>query len=104
LEGARLFGGLFLWTHDRCNTRIVSVKRVTVTLDEETAMWTRSEAARRDVSVSGLIRQLLTDHMGGQNAYAGAKGRYLSRQPSKLSKRGSQYPGREKLHDRTGLR
>jgi hypothetical protein len=80
------------------------MKNVTVTLDEETALWARLEAARRDVSVSSLLRQLLTDHMGGQVAYEGAKDRYLSRQPSKLSKRGSSYPRREELHDRAGLR
>jgi hypothetical protein len=80
------------------------MKNVTVTLDEETALWARLEAARRDVSVSSLIRELLTDHMGGQVAYAGAKDRYLSRQPAKLSKRGSRHPGREELHDRAGLR
>jgi hypothetical protein len=80
------------------------MKNVTVTLDEETALWARLEAARQDVSVSSLIRHLLTDHMGGHVAYEGAKDRYLSRQPSKISKRGSTYPGREELHDRAGLR
>ena len=79
------------------------MKNVTVTLDEETALWARLEAARRDVSVSSLIRQLLTDHMGGQIAYAGRR-TLSSRQPSKLSKRGSRYPEREELHDRAGLR
>ncbi len=80
------------------------MKNVTVTLDEETALWARLEAARRDVSVSSLIRQLLTDHMGGHVAYEGAKVRYLSRQPSTLSKQGRRYPGREELHDRADLR
>jgi hypothetical protein len=80
------------------------MKNVTVTLDEETALWARLEAARRDISVSSLIRQLLTDHMGGQVAYAGAKDRYLSRQPTTLSKPGGRYPSREELHDRAGLR
>jgi anti-sigma factor RsiW len=80
------------------------VKNVTVTLDEETALWARLEAARRDISVSSLIRQLLTEHMGGQVAYDGAKGRYLARQAAAMSTPGSSYPGREELHDRAGLR
>jgi hypothetical protein len=79
------------------------MKNVTVTLDEETALWSRLEAARRDISVSSLIRQLLSERMGGQVAYQGARARYLSRQPSALSE-GGRYPRREELHDRADLR
>jgi AbrB family looped-hinge helix DNA binding protein len=75
--------------------------KVTVTLDEETARWARLEAARRDVSVSSLLRNLLHDHMGSRESYAGAKERNLSRAPRKL---GGPEPSREELHDRAGLR
>jgi hypothetical protein len=94
-------GGL---TQNLWNTRIVSMKNVTVTLDEETALWARLEAARRDISVSSLIRQLLTEHMGGQVAYEGARARYLARGGSALSEQAGAYPRREELHDRAGLR
>ena len=77
------------------------MKNVTVTLDEETARWARIEAARRDVSVSSLLRDLLHDHMRSRESYAGAKERYLSREPRKL---GGLRPSREELHDRAGLR
>jgi hypothetical protein len=80
-------------------TRVV--KNVTVTLDEETARWARVEAARRDVSLSSLLRDLLREHMGGRESYSGAKDRYLSREPQKL---GGPRPSREELHDRAGLR
>ncbi len=79
------------------------MKNVTVTLDEETARWARIEAARREMSVSGFIRQLLRERMGGQAAYAGAMSRYLSRAGSNLSS-GRPYPAREELHERAGLR
>ena len=79
------------------------MRNVTVTLDEETALWARLEAARRDISVSSLIRQLLAERMGGQVAYEGAQTRYLSRSASALSKSAT-YPRREELHDRAGLR
>lgn len=79
------------------------MRNVTVTLDEETARWARLEAARRDVSVSSLIRELLRERMGGQLAYAGAMERYLSRRASGLKRRG-RYPSREELHERAGLR
>ena len=78
-----------------------AVKNVTVTLDEETARWARVEAARRDVSVSSLLRDLLREHMGRRESYAGAMERYLSREPRKL---GGPPPSREELHDRAGLR
>ncbi len=76
------------------------MRNVTVTLDEETARWARMEAARRDVSVSSLLRELLREHMGGRVAYAGAMERYLSRSPGNL---GGRRPTREELHDRAGL-
>ena len=79
------------------------MRNVTVTLDEETARWARIEAARRDMSVSSFVRQLLRERMGGQVAYAGAMSRYLSRAGSDLSEGGG-YPAREELHDRAGLR
>jgi hypothetical protein len=79
------------------------MKNVTVTLDEETAQWARLEAARRDISVSSLLRDLLRESMGGQAAYAGARERYLSRPGSDLSS-GAAYPKRNTLHDRAGLR
>lgn len=79
------------------------MKNLTVTLDQETARWARIEAARREMSVSGFIRLLLRERMGGQAEFAGARDRYLSRAGSDISG-GKRYPGREGLHDRAGLR
>lgn len=90
-------------TQDSCYTNIVFVKNVTVTLDEETATWARLEAARRDISVSSLLRDLLREAMGGQEAYAGARQRYRSRGARDLSS-GAPYPDRDELHDRARLR
>lgn len=75
------------------------MKNVTVALDAETARWVRLEAARRRMSVSSLIRQLLRERMGGQTAYGGAMERYLSRPARRISGDG-RYPAREDLHDR----
>jgi hypothetical protein len=79
------------------------VKNVTVTLDEETARWARLEAARRDVSVSRLIRELLGERMVGQAAYEAAMHRYLAGRARPL-KHAGRYPTRDELHDRAGLR
>lgn len=79
------------------------MRNVTVTIDDETARWARMEAARREVSVSRLIRDLLQEHMKRQEVYRAAMDRFLARKPRPLKKRG-RYPGREELHDRAGLR
>ena len=97
----RLGSDLPRLTRTSCYTKIVGVKNVTVTLDEETARWARIEAARRDMSVSSLLRELILEHMGRREAYEGAMTRFLSRPPAKL---GGRRPTREEVHDRAGLR
>ena len=77
------------------------MKNVTVTLDEETGRWARLEAARRDVSVSSLLREILRERMGTDEMYDAAMKRYLSRPAVQL---GGPWPPREELHDRAGLR
>lgn len=86
------------------NTNLVSMRNITVTLDDETARWTRIEAARREMSVSRFIRETLRERMGGQAAYDGAMQRYLSRGASVLRGTGGPLPGREELHERDRLR
>jgi tetrahydromethanopterin S-methyltransferase subunit B len=84
------------------NTKIVfKMKNVTVTLDEETARWARIEAARRGVSVSSLLRDLLKERMTTQEGYADAMKRYLEQRSSGL---GGPLPSRDELHDRASLR
>ena len=79
------------------------MRNVTVTLDEETARWARLEAARRDMSMSRLIRELLSERMREHRDYAAAMRRFLSRPPQPLKKAGG-YPSREDVHDRARLR
>ena len=77
------------------------MRNVTVTLDEETARWARIEAARRDESLSSLLRSLIEDEMSGQVSYASARERYLARPGVAFS---GKRPKREDLHDRAALR
>ena len=79
------------------------MKNVTITLDEETALWARVEAARRDVSMSALIREVLERAKAAHESYPDAMHRHRSRPPVPLKGRGG-YPSREELHDRDGLR
>jgi hypothetical protein len=78
------------------------MKNVTVTLDEERPGGARIEAARRDLSVSSLLSELLREQMGDRKSSAAAMERYLSREARALG--GGFRPSREELHDRAGLR
>jgi hypothetical protein len=81
------------------------VKRnVTVALEEEVARWARVEAARRDVSVSQLLANLLRTSMERTEGYDDAMREFLGRRSSALKPAGTGYPDREDLHDRAGLR
>jgi len=79
------------------------VKNVTITLDEKTARWARVEAARRDMSLSSFLRDLLEERMRTDDDYEAAKRQYFSRKPSAL-KGGGRYPSREEIYDRGRLR
>src|SRR5437763_17153771 len=93
-------------TRTSCDTESVyswHVRNVTVTLDEETARWARIEAARREMSVSRLIRNLLEESMRRNQAYEVAMREYLSRPARPISANAS-YPKRDEIHDRASLR
>jgi len=76
------------------------MKNVTITLEEEVALWARVRAAERDTSVSRLVGEMLREKMLGERSYQAAMQQYLSRQPKRLKRSGTKYPGREELHDR----
>jgi hypothetical protein len=79
------------------------MRNVTVTLDERTARWARVEAARRDISMSSFLREMLERAQAAHESYPGAMRRYQARPPARLKRQG-RYPSREELHDRDDLR
>ena len=79
-------------------------RNLTVALDEETARWARVEAARRDMSVSSLLAELLRERMRADEGYEAAMTAYLARSATPLQKRRSGYPKRDELHERARLR
>ena len=78
------------------------LRNVTVTLEEDVALWARVEAARQDTSVSQLLGRLLKEQMLSDQLYEKAMERALRRKPFLHSK--SRYLTREEAHDRAGLR
>lgn len=80
------------------------MKNVTVTLDEKTAAWARIYAARRKMSLSRFLGELLHARMRESREYERAMRQYLARSPARLSRVGDRYPSRDDLHDRQHLR
>ncbi len=48
------------------------MKNVTITLDQETAAWTRVHAAQRNLSVSRFVGEVLREHMRESRAHGAA--------------------------------
>ncbi len=84
------------WPDIRVMTK--RLKKVTITLDEETARWARVEAARRDTSVSKLLGEVLWAKMRQEANYEAARQTYLSQQPGIHRRQDAPLPSREQLH------
>jgi hypothetical protein len=76
------------------------MKNVTVTLDDETALWVRVAAVRRHTSVSKLLNEFLAEQMQIDQGYEAAKQRFLSQPPVVLRSTPDPYPTRDALHER----
>ena len=81
------------------------MKNVTISLDEETARWARVNAAKKNISLSRYVGELLYEHMHHSREYEAAMQRYLSRGPFKqLTGPPQRYATREELHERSHSR
>jgi hypothetical protein len=80
----------------------MALRNVTVTLEEDAALWARLEAARRDTSVSRLLGELIEQQMARERRYERAMRSALARPPFLKSSEG--YLPREAVHERTRLR
>lgn len=81
------------------------MKNVTISMDEETAAWTRIEAAKANVSVSRFVGELLERERRRDLGYDEAYAKFRNQKPVTLrSQPGERYRSRDELHDRAGLR
>jgi hypothetical protein len=76
------------------------MKNVTITLDDDVALWARIQAAEKNTSVSRLVGNLLKEKMQAEADYALAMKQYLLLSPEPLKQEGDRYPVREELHER----
>ena len=80
------------------------MRNLTLTLDEEILDRVRIVAARRKLSVSGLIREELRRLADEDHAYEAARTRAAKRLRKGSDLGGGKLPKRDALHDRSGLR
>ena len=78
------------------------LKNITVTVEEDVARWARIEAAKRDISVSKMLGNLLREKMEHDDEYEQAMKRALARKP--FGKSTEKYLTREEVHDRARFR
>jgi len=83
-----------------CYTSSVSLRNVTITLDEDVARWARIRAAELDTSMSRLVGELLREKMHEEQSYEVARREYLARPARKLRKPTTRYPKRADLYGR----
>lgn len=82
----------------------MSIRNVTITLDEEVARWARLTAAEHNTSVSRLVGQMLRDKMIAERGYERALAAFDAVAPRKLRRTAERLPSRDELHERAGLR
>jgi plasmid stability protein len=80
------------------------MKNLTITLDEETARLARVRAAKRDMSVSRYIGEVLRRELRHDEDYEAAYRAWRARKPFPLKGSPRPYPKREELYDRPVLR
>ena len=78
----------------------MTMKNVTITLDEEVARWARVWAARHDTSVSRILGELLEERMLREEGYEAAMQQYIAVAPRALKTSGG-YPTRTEAHERS---
>jgi len=80
----------------------MGTRNVTVSLEEQVALWARLEAARRDTSASRLLGDLLKQHMAPEKHYVKALRSAIARAPFLNSD--GRYLRRDEVHERARLR
>jgi hypothetical protein len=80
------------------------MKNITITLDDETAAWLRTQAAEQNMSVSRFVGEQLQASMRDRREYQRAYRRWLARPSFNLAGNPEKYPSRDEVHDRSRIR
>ena len=80
------------------------LSNVTVTVEEGTLERAKVEAAKKNLSLSRFVGEVLREHLGKRDAYEIAMRESLAEKPLGLKGPWKPYPKREELYDRPVLR
>jgi hypothetical protein len=80
------------------------MKNLTISLDEKTAAWIRVYAAKRGMSVSRFVGEVLNERMIETRSYNQAMRNFLAQKPFDFEFTDGRRPARDELHDRSSLR
>jgi hypothetical protein len=75
------------------------MKNITISVEENIARWARVKAAKRGVSLSKMISELLEKQMEQEQGYQRSMAEFLTREPEPIKKSSSAYPKREELYE-----
>lgn len=76
------------------------MKNITVTLDPQMADWLRLNAAKKGISVSRFLGDLVHERMHEARDYNEAMRRFFEHKPLHFGWADGQKPARDELHDR----
>ena len=80
------------------------MQNITITLDDDTAAWVRTQAAERNKSISRYVGEHFQEQMKDRREYQRAYRRWLAKPPFPLTGPPEKYPTREEIHDRPRIR
>jgi hypothetical protein len=80
------------------------MKNITVTLDKQMADWLRLNAAKKGISVSRFLGDLVHERMHEAREYNEAMRQFLAEKPFHFGWTGGRRPSREEIHDRVSAR
>ena len=78
----------------------MSMKSVTITLDDEVAKWARMKAAALDTSVSRMLGEILKERMARDECYLSAQRRFMGRRAMRMREKNRRLPSRDELYER----
>ena len=84
--------------------QFVKEKRITLTLDSETAARAQAKAAARNITISDYISEVVRKDVRFSDEYEQAMKRYFSQKPVGKKRRGERYLTRDEVNDRASLR
>lgn len=77
------------------------MKNVTISMEESVADWARVEAARRNMSLSRMLGEILAEKMRHEDSYERAYAQWQTSTLSWKTEPGTKYPSRSEVNDRS---